>query len=172
MVKTRVIGKAFANDRDGQSNLAGHHSTRFRHKPPFTCVVGRTFRRGYAREGHPIVKDECSFIGHRGRSAVDFATPVHRFRPAIRRLQGRSSAIDFGERVPLLRLVRRLPCLPPRERATTHAAGVGQALTRAAIVAQAITSTLASSPVQIKRPAYRLEISLIPALKTFPQCLN
>jgi hypothetical protein len=102
---------------------------------PFARTIAPTFRRRFhPGSGRAIRDGERCLIDHCGRSAVDFATPGHRFRPAIRRLQGRSSAIDFCERVLLLRLVRRLPCLlPRRERATTHAAGVGQALTGAAV---------------------------------------
>jgi hypothetical protein len=38
------------------------HEAGFGHKPPFTCVVGRTFRRRLRPvTGHPIVKDERSF---------------------------------------------------------------------------------------------------------------
>jgi hypothetical protein len=34
------------------------------HKPPFTCVVGQTFKRRLRPvTGHPIVRDERSFIG-------------------------------------------------------------------------------------------------------------
>jgi hypothetical protein len=39
------------------------------HNPPFTWVVGRTFRRQLCSlTGHRIVKDECPFIGHCGHS--------------------------------------------------------------------------------------------------------
>ncbi|TDN67324.1 hypothetical protein B0G77_0583 [Paraburkholderia sp. BL10I2N1] len=39
------------------------------HKATFTCAIGRTFtRRLRSVTGHPIIKCECSFIGHTCRS--------------------------------------------------------------------------------------------------------